>query len=549
MFNREVLVAVCAIALFLLVPFQNLDAAEGDSIIVIFSGESGTGGSAGDFIQNQDTTDQDASLRISGDGLFGGSVGVGTTDPGSAKLKISGGDLDMDGNNIINEPDLDALKTPLSDEGLVLYLPLNENVGEIAKDASHYENHGAFKGTGEPAWSEGRLGTAVDFDGIDDYVNVLDDDALDVGTDGIFSISLWVKRGRTGADERFFTHWGGGPNGFLLGFNTSNELELGLGNGVAHYYTFTPTIDDLNWHHIGIVYNSSKAKLWLDGEYIEEKDVIATITASSHSLFVGCGYNSTDQNFKGIIDEARLYNRALSSAEIKKHYLNSPIANSSCDLSRIFQQVELYRSMGELVLDIGFGAPGGQITDASIYQQSLTNYGSTQSGKARNFDGTDDYIEIAASNSLNFTDVKTFSAWIYAHSDMTTGGPYYIWDDRPNNNLCVCIDDGYLKLLNCEGGCYGATGIGDWPTEEWFHLVAIYDTADPTTGAKIYLNGILEGSGSTRSMNTTSGRTYLGSNGGTWRFFRGMLDEVRIYNRALTSSEIKARYEMTKRYH
>ena len=307
-------------------------------------------------------------------------------------------------------------------------------------------------------------------------------------------------------------------------FRTTNttapvELQIMRGNntaGINHAFSGNGDSFLARWiGNVGIGITTPEKKLDIDG------DVIIRNTLDMNST-----------NINNIADPI------AEQDAVSYKYLKSFITVES-----------LYRSNGEVVLDLGFGDPDGIIKDASVYQQTITDYNTTQSGKARSFNGTNAYIHLGTDQSLNFTTVKTFEAWAYPTA---SDGTRYLWDDRPMNRLAFDIANGTYGLYNCDGGCtLGArTYGGSVRLNEWQHLVAIYDTSNPTTGAKIYIDGELIDQGDTKPMYViSSGTNYLGSNNGTQRYFQGLMDDVRIYNRALSTDEVKARYEMTKALH
>ncbi len=194
-----------------------------------------------------------------------------------------------------------------------------------------------------------------------------------------------------------------------------------------------------------------------------------------------------------------------------------------------------------------FEETGGVALDSSGYSNNGTIQGATHvansalGGTALSFNGISDYVLVPYNKSLDFTNIKTFSAWIFADPAMGTGGSYYIWDDRANNGLVVDIAGGNFELYTCVGGCtiYLRTPV---ITGKWVQLVAVYDTADPTTGALLYIDGELKNKGTTKAMQQGSGATYFGSNGGVQRFFKGILDEIAIYNQGLTAIQIHELY-------
>ncbi len=176
---------------------------------------------------------------------------------------------------------------------------------------------------------------------------------------------------------------------------------------------------------------------------------------------------------------------------------------------------------------------GDTALDSSGYGNHGTIYGATSEdgifGKALRFDGVDDYVEVSDSASLNITDAITIEAWIKVISqDQNWESFIYKGGDR------------------IETGMSGAKGIwanglyvqNVWEYGQWFHLAYVSTTVPET---KLYINGAQKG-------NTWAG-TNLPLAIGILKIgvcesetFNGTIDEVYIYNQALSSTEIRKHY-------
>jgi hypothetical protein len=153
-------------------------------------------------------------------------------------------------------------------------------------------------------------------------------------------------------------------------------------------------------------------------------------------------------------------------------------------------------------------------------------------GKALEFDGVNSYVEIPDHESLQLWEKHTLEAWIYQLESRssriidkigagTANGPHL--DTHPGT-----------KLRSCAGNCISTTV--DYTLEEWHHVAVTFDEGE----VKLYLNGSVEGEGSVPSPlagNDLSLKVAADSNG--QNLFMGIIDEVRVYNRALSEDEIK----------
>jgi len=182
-------------------------------------------------------------------------------------------------------------------------------------------------------------------------------------------------------------------------------------------------------------------------------------------------------------------------------------------------------------------------------------------GSALSFDGVDDYVYVPNDASLSTpasTQKLTIEAWIKINA--LTGFPGILSKRGPNpytfdHEYQFCILGGHLNFTFCRW-------IGDWQNplftsdgtdlneheNEWLHIVVTFDGGDGEYGTvKFYLNGVQDGSEltdpRTGSLQTTSGFLRIGTHPWGDAYFDGLIDEVAVYDHALTSEEIAQHYE------
>ena len=195
------------------------------------------------------------------------------------------------------------------------YWKLDEEEGIIAKD-SVSDNHGTVYG--EPLWQPGggKKGGAIHFDGIDDYVST--DFILDPG-DGPFSVFAWIKGGAPGqviisqADST-------GTGEAWLGMDPlGGNLMTGLAPSPLGRFKPEPLssefiITDSRWYRIGFVWDGSYRFLYADGiEVAKDNTAQNPLKPATGGLHVGAGKSlAAETFFSGLIDDVRIYNRAVS---------------------------------------------------------------------------------------------------------------------------------------------------------------------------------------------------------------------------------------------
>ncbi|GIW65231.1 MAG: hypothetical protein KatS3mg093_210 [Candidatus Parcubacteria bacterium] len=222
------------------------------------------------------------------------------------------------------------LRLPSPHSGLVLYLPFNEGTGTIAYDYSGYNNNGIlYSGssvcsdpptTGCPQWVSGKVGKALNFDGVDDYIWLGDPESLKVYK---FTLTGWLK---TIAGTSFQQIYRWRRYGIAIGApvigGISGRGGVGFYNSAAMFYKVeTKTgINDGNSHFLVGTYDKSALKIYLDGNLNNQLSIPAEIYYAPGGAAIGRDGDYSIYYFNGLIDEVRVYNRALSDQEIKAIY-------------------------------------------------------------------------------------------------------------------------------------------------------------------------------------------------------------------------------------
>ncbi len=193
--------------------------------------------------------------------------------------------------------------------------------GLLLPDLSGYGNHGTLTNMDASDWVGTNKGRALDFDGTNDQVVVAYRAVFNV-TNSI-TVMCWVRT-TLGVNQYAMTrneasfYLGIGPTG-----TTANLASIYINNASSSWLQGTTTINDGGWHLIAATYNRLRIRIFADGK--EENSVGATgAIATDTSSSVQIGARSAFSFFTGDIDDARMYNRALSSSEIKQLYEGGP---------------------------------------------------------------------------------------------------------------------------------------------------------------------------------------------------------------------------------
>jgi len=206
--------------------------------------------------------------------------------------------------------------------GMVGWWRFDEEVGGIATDSSGYGNHGTVYG--DATWVDGKYGKALSFAGINNYVKILDSTSLDI-TQSV-TIEAWVKPAESGIAKTILSKLEAATPNYFMSQEADDKYYFNIltTNGITSFSSLAHA--DVNWHHIVCVFNRATgwAYIYVDGVEEASKNVgLYDLVPSNLDLCVGARSGPTNY-WKGIIDEVRIYNRALSAAEIQADFQKSP---------------------------------------------------------------------------------------------------------------------------------------------------------------------------------------------------------------------------------
>jgi hypothetical protein len=170
------------------------------------------------------------------------------------------------------------------------------------------------------AWVAGKLGNALQFDGVDDYVDCGNDASLNITNIG--TVELWVRPGSHDYTTFYIIlnkgDFGASKYGYRI-YHQDNyaeetyKFEISDDSGCQFK---TVTITKNTWHHLAMVWNGSVFVGYVDGE--EQFNVTQTLNVLNNALPLTI--SSNNYPFNGLIDEVAIYNRALSQTEIQELY-------------------------------------------------------------------------------------------------------------------------------------------------------------------------------------------------------------------------------------
>ena len=223
-------------------------------------------------------------------------------------------------NEVVQEP-----LTWVDGTGLLNYWKFSEGNGTEVFNISGGGNNGTltnFNFNAGDGWREGKYGTGIQFDGINDVITVGNPAPLNSDFTNL-TVAAWIYSNGTQASDTAlvgkFTTWG-----FTLHFNTLYFYINNVGNWITTSYSSYHN----GWHFITATFNSNNSgngtmKMYVDGVLKTTIFSKSGSTGSGGTFAIG-GQPGGTTYFNGTIDEVMIYNRTLTSGEISAIYNNSP---------------------------------------------------------------------------------------------------------------------------------------------------------------------------------------------------------------------------------
>ncbi|MEO8581626.1 MAG: LamG domain-containing protein [Patescibacteria group bacterium] len=401
-------------------------------------------------------------------------------------------------------------------------------------------------------------GTCLNFDGSGDYLTRADDSDFDFTASDSFTISGWFKHAGISAIDYIVGKHGvaGSDGGYKVYMDADGDIVCGIDDDDtfdpdASAGTTNANYDDSTWHYFSCVKNgNSSLTLYIDGSQVNQNTSISGVgsLANADALYVGNDSTGTS-GWDGYLDEVKIYRYARSASEVKTDTIKGATSRgSSAVLGKqkndlLSQGLIGYWPMDETGANTCSGGSNdtcdksGQGNDGAWQNGATFTTGLYGAGVA--FDGTTDDVQILNSTSLDTsaTDM-TISLWMKANTVAATKA---LFSKRSTNGTLdyelFFNSAGTLQFLSGESGVNGtaSSAVGAITTGKWIHVVLV----KTSTAVIFYTNGQLLTTVAYTGSWTNSDRLHIGSLDNSFNnSFDGTIDDVRLYNRALSTQEI-----------
>lgn len=514
-----------------------------------------------------------STFRIYTNGVEGTPVsGVSLGSGGNPRFGMSGDcsglfDVALDDIRIYNRALTSFESGIISERGMVTFKPVdrsglaghwqfNENTSTTAGDVSGNGNKGTISGA---VWANGKLGKALSFDGVNDNVRMATSSALQIT--GNVTVAAWVKYTSLDAsvDSNSIVGVGAVDNGdsannylYYLTLGSDKKLRLywerDVGLDEEVFSSVSASVNAGEWHHYAVTRDvaSNEVTFYVDGVQL---GTVQSYTndpngGSNTALIVGGEIDAPDSNnFHGAIDDVRIYSRELSATEIQSVYgakevtINAPQNNKLTD-----GLIGLWSFNGKDISGTTAYDRSGQGNNGTLVNGPSAAIGKV--GQALSFDGTNMYVELAIPTTST-TNVSV-SVWVKWKSTSQAKQIFSVGDGATSGyGLIVsngsCGSGNNVSLILNGSSCDILTQAYTLLTNEWTHLVITRGTSV----WKLYANGVQVDTGS-GDPSTPSSAMRIGASTASNGSFDGLIDEVRVYERELSSLEVQQLYNMSK---
>lgn len=469
--------------------------------------------------------------------------------------------------------------TEVVPSGLVAHWRLDETSGTEALDSSGNGINGN-KNNGVSYVANGLVGGAAGFDGVSNQNITIPHNSLLTPTEDL-TVTFWVQP-QEDWDELGTDLWriidkqssanSNDPGWYLYingFFGGTFWLAVGDGVGTTIYGQSSFSDWDANtWYHIAFVYEQNgttpTVSIYRNGVFSNSSTSGGPFTPDwgTDDLILGAGYYNNDLN--GYLDDVRIYNRALTAAEVQQVYAardgfrfnertRAPeyFDGNGWDSMRMgFPEVP-YGLVGHWRLDETSGTVASDSSDTGnngTLQNGMDAANDTATGavaSAYTFNGINNYVDIPYNAAYVGNSETTLSGWF--KTSKTTGFQTIVQESNANLVLYAQNDGkiGFEAYTDGSGYNYAEADV-DFLTDTWYFVAAVFQDG---VQSKVYVNGVdattYADAAPTGSIRDQGVGLNIGYNpAGSDRPMFGKIDDVRVYNRALPDADILALYAM-----
>lgn len=432
-------------------------------------------------------------------------------------------------NRVLSDEEILELNNTLPEENLIVWYKFNGN---------SIDSYNSYDGT-----NVGDITYDIDKDG-NTAVYLNGADYIDVGVwpeiPGDKTFCLWAKREPTVGQYEYIIDT---YTRFILGYNDGDYATY---DGSIWHHLYDAT-DDINvWVHLVYLFKNSGTLLdfYINGTKIVSDKSVNTNSLGTSTKKIGEAHTGGN-NYRGGLYDFIVYNRALSDDEIKYIYTYKESVG-------LYPYTTMEAIKSNLVAVYSFDGHTNDIHRDNHGTPTNITYTEGKIGQAGVFDGTSSFISIPYRPSLSSYD-QSISIWAkYDNTPQYSKGLIYKAPDTGfNREFSIAIEQGTGYIIySVYNGTNDSSGtvksFENFCDGIWHHIVAVksYNTLGDIY--YLYIDNNLKGT-TTVTYNGVQNTNEIvigkvSSDSDSTRYFDGKIDQVLIYNKALTQAEVSAIY-------
>jgi hypothetical protein len=417
------------------------------------------------------------------------------------------------------------------------------------QNANDYFGRNNGTAMGGVGYAQGKVANAFVLNGTNAYVYVPASPTLNVAAGGSFTLEGWIYPADT--EERPIAEWNSGATAGVqlwMSVQSAGSLYANVADYENHIFSSSPgTVATGTWQHVALTYDQhAGACLYTNGQLAAQATLSQVPTNlwpwTATAFYLGARPN-TSYLFNGMLDEMSVYDRALPQTAIQGIYL-AGAAGKLLPTAPVPPPAGLVAWwQGEQNPNDSFGLNDG-------IQYGALNYAPGEVKEAFQFNGLSACVRVPASSVLNVGSDAGFTVETWINPSSTASGqPLVEWNNGSTYGAHLWLYPAggtlYANIVDTGLSAHTLTSAsGAVVADTWQHVALTYDK---TSGqAFLYLNGaqVAQASPGTITPLTTAD-LYFGERPGpgTPVFYGGLMDEVSLYERALTPLEVLSIYD------
>ena len=392
---------------------------------------------------------------------------------------------------------------------------------------------------------DGYINWGAEFNGSSSKITVPLSKSDISGTNGAVSVSWWMN---AASDHLGFIFEGNADQAYMIHTNTSGVIRVGLASSDLRFDASSAyTVGE--WTHFVATFTDTEIKLYKNGNSTaigsDTHTSSVTIPDFSTAAIGFRDYGASENNFNGKLDQVRIFNKELSSDEVGTLYNESACTHTATTDTVGFPLSASSNLLAYYKLD---GSTKDE--DGNTHYGTPTNitYEFGKYGTAAVFNGSSSYIDVGSSIGNLMTSGFTVSLWVNTDSSDNDGhSPLSFMDNIWINIFLNSGNVVYARIVDSSASTRAVTSTDTLINNGWNHIVFKGDNGE----VELYLNNVSQGTETwngtnyDRNNNNVFGQ-YGQLNVGRW--FEGKLDQVRIYDKALSSDEVGELYAEKQAY-